>query len=58
MKNKLTEKDAHKILYSHWENGFVPNNFTEQHTEYSAAIKFIMIYGYFNYNDFIFWTNN
>ena len=41
----MTEQEAHEILYSMWENGEVPNNFTEDHSEYATAIHHLMKYG-------------
>jgi len=49
---KLTEKQAHELLYAMWENGEVPSNFTEDHSEYFYALKFVMENGYFDYNEF------
>ena len=45
-KNKMTKEKAHAILYGMWEDGEVPSNFTEDHSEYSTAISHLMKYGY------------
>jgi len=55
MKKRYTEKEAHELLYSYWENGLVPNNFTDVHTQYGLAIQYIIENGYFNYDDFTNW---
>ena len=38
----MTKKQAHSYLYSLWENGEVPSNFTEDHSHYSTAIDFVV----------------
>ena len=48
----MTEKEAREKLYSMWENGEVPSNFTEEHSEHSRAVNQIMKYGYFVWEDF------
>lgn len=55
MKYKLTEEEAHNIIYSMWESGLVPDNFTEQHTQYFDAIIFTRVHGYFDINYFNTW---
>ena len=57
MKNKYTEQEAHELLYSLWESGQVPSNFTEVHTQYYYAIQYIIEYGAFDYNNFTAWLN-
>lgn len=52
MKNKMTKKQAQDILYSMWENGEVPSNFTEDHSEYSRAVEQLMKLGYLVWEDF------
>lgn len=51
-KLKMNKKAAHNLLYSMWEKGEVPANFTEDHSEYSKAVKQIMFLGYLVYDDF------
>lgn len=34
----MKKKEAEDILYMMWENGLVPSNFTEDHSEYSDAV--------------------
>lgn len=48
---KMSKQDAHNLLYGMWENGEVPSNFTEDHSEYGYALKFTMKYGYFDYDE-------
>jgi hypothetical protein len=48
----MTKKQAQEKLYSMWENGEVPNNFTEDHSEYSRCIEQLMRLGYFVWEDF------
>jgi hypothetical protein len=43
---KKTRKEAHEILYSMWENGELPSNFTEDHSHYEDALLFVMKHGY------------
>lgn len=48
----MTRKQAKKQLYLMWENGELPNNFTEDHSEYSRAIECLMNNGYLIIEDF------
>jgi hypothetical protein len=43
---KMTKKQAEDKLYSMWEDGEVPSNFTEDHSFYSDAIDHLMKFGY------------
>ena len=43
---KMTRSEAEAILYSMWENGEVPSNFTEDHSEYPIAVEHLITYGY------------
>ena len=52
MKNKMTRKQAKMKLYSMWENGLVPSNFTEDHSEYERAVLQLMRLGYLVWEDF------
>lgn len=52
MKNKMTRVQAKIKLYSLWENGEIPSNFTEDHSEYERAIEQLMKYGELEYSDF------
>jgi len=52
---KYTTKEARDLLFSYWEMGLVPSNFTEEHTQYFDAVIFIIEKGYFNYDDFTVW---
>lgn len=52
MGNKLTEKQAQNKLYSLWENGDIPSNFTEDHSEYDIALLNMMKNGYINIEDY------
>jgi hypothetical protein len=49
---KLTKKQAEEKLYSMWEDGEVPSNFTEDHSEYERAVKQMMKLGYIIWEDF------
>ena len=49
---KMSKQDAENLLYEMWENGEVPSNFTEGHSEYDYALRFTMKHGYFDYEDF------
>ena len=42
----MTEQEAKSRLYSMWENGEIPANFTEDHSNYWKAVKQLMEYGY------------
>jgi hypothetical protein len=44
--NKYTQKEAELILYGMWENGELPSNFTEDHSNYPEALKQMMQNGY------------
>lgn len=50
-KNKMSKQEAHNILYAMWENGEVPSNFTEDHSEYSTAIRHLMENGEVDWED-------
>lgn len=52
MKYKMTQQQAYEKLRSMWENGEVPSNFTEGHSEYSRAVEQLMTLGYIVYEDF------
>ncbi len=52
MRDKMTKQQAHEKLYNMWENGEVPSNFTEDHSEYEKAIYQIMKFGHIIYEDF------
>ena len=48
----MTKKQAKDKLYGMWENGEVPPNFTEDHSEYNRAVKDLMKFGCFVLEDF------
>ena len=52
MKKKMTRKKAIEYLYSLWENGEVPSNFTEDHSEHERAVESVMEHGYLIWEDF------
>jgi len=52
MKNKMTRQQAEDALYAMWENGEVPSNFTEDHSEYWRAVEQMMELGYLIWEDF------
>lgn len=49
----MTEKQAHEELYSLWENGEIPSNFTEDHSEYGTAIYQLMKFGFVYWDELI-----
>ena len=38
----MTRKKANEFLYSMWENGEIPSDFTEDHSEYDTAVELLM----------------
>ena len=50
-KKKYTKKEAQEKLYLMWEDGEVPANFTEDHSEYSVAINHLMKFGRIDWDD-------
>ena len=46
MKKKLTEIQAHNLLYELWQYGYVNSNFTEDHSEYDEVLLDVMEKGY------------
>jgi hypothetical protein len=52
MKTKKTRQQAEHYLFSLWENGTVPPNFTESHSEYERAVIQVMQLGYLILSDF------
>jgi len=53
MKPKVkSKKQAEAILYEMWEEGEIPSNFTEDHSEYWRAVYCIMENGYLIMGDF------
>ncbi len=48
----MKRQQAENELYSLWENGKTPSNFTEEHSEYERAVLQMMEYGEINYSDF------
>jgi hypothetical protein len=52
----MTRQEAENILYNMWENGEIPSNFTEDHSEYETAVKFVMANGYIDADDI--WYSN
>lgn len=47
----MKKQDAENLLYEMWQNGEIPSNFTEDHSEYNYAVRYVMKYGYFDYED-------
>ena len=54
MKYKLTKTEAEIYLHELWEQGELPTNFTEDHTDYEDVVVNVMINGFFNYEDYLF----
>jgi hypothetical protein len=48
---KITRKKAIELLYNMWENGEIPNNFTEDHSNYEIAINQLITLGYLDFED-------
>jgi hypothetical protein len=48
----MTEKQAKAKLLLMWENGEVPPNFTEEHSEYERAVEHMMLNGQLYYDEF------
>jgi hypothetical protein len=48
----ITKAVAQDILYRMWENGEVPPNFTEDHSEYERAVDCVATHGYLIMEDF------
>lgn len=48
----MKRQEAENLLYSMWENGEVPSNFTEDHSEYERAVLQVMEIGYLIEDDF------
>ena len=51
MKNVMSREEAERKLYFLWENGELPGNFTEDHSEYEYAVKIMMQTGDFEMSD-------
>ena len=49
----MTEQEAKNHLYDLWQNGEIPNNFTEDHSDYEEAVKYTVKKGTFDYEDFM-----
>lgn len=52
----MDRQEAENLLYDMWENGEIPSNFTEDHSEYETAVKFVMANGYIDPDDI--WYSN
>ena len=48
----MTEQEARNLLYDLWENGEIPNNFDENHSDYEKAVKFTMKHGDLDFEKF------
>jgi hypothetical protein len=44
---KMNRQEAECYLFEQWENGELPSNFTEDHSEYECAVIFTMKNGYY-----------
>ena len=49
---KMTREQAKKKLYSLWEYGLTPSNFTPDHSEYNRAVNELMKYGFIEWSDY------
>ncbi|GGZ67203.1 hypothetical protein [Algibacter mikhailovii] len=48
----MTEQEAKNLLYDLWQNGEIPNNFDEDHSDYDKAVKYTKENGQFDYEEF------
>jgi|SRR5665811_611046 len=48
----MTKQEAKNHLYDLWQNGVIPNNFDEDHSEYDKAVKFTVKNGEFDYEKY------
>ena len=51
-KNKMTKQEAENYLLELWEDGEVPSNFTEDHSEHWRAVEQAMELGHIIWEDF------
>lgn len=49
----MTEKQARDFLYELWENGEIPSNFDENHTDYEKAVSYTIKHDQFNMELFL-----
>jgi hypothetical protein len=49
----MTEQDARNLMYDLWENGEIPNNFDENHSDYEKAVRYTMKNGIFDIERFL-----
>lgn len=45
----MTKTEAINYLYEQWQNGELPPNFTDDHSEYFKALIFTMKNGYYEH---------
>ena len=48
----MTKQKAKNLLYNLWQNGEIPNNFNENHSDYEKAVNYIMKNGQFDLDNF------
>ncbi|ARV08284.1 hypothetical protein BTO05_01000 [Winogradskyella sp. PC-19] len=48
----MTEQEAKHHLYELWQNGEIPHNFTEDHSDYYKAVNYTKKNNRFDYEDF------
>jgi hypothetical protein len=48
----MERQEAENLLYYLWQNGEIPSNFTEDHSEYERAVLQVMELGYLIEEDF------
>jgi hypothetical protein len=51
--NVMTRQQAHDELYYLWENGEVPSNFNEDHSEYETAVVHMMKFGFVEWDEIL-----
>ena len=48
----MKRQEAENLLYEMWQNGEIPSNFTEDHSEYERAVEQVMEFGELCWEDF------
>ena len=48
----MTEQEAKNHLYDLWQNGEIPNDFDEDHSDYDKAVSYTKKNGQFDYEDY------
>ncbi len=48
----MSRAEAENYLYGLWEDGLVPSNFTEDHSQYELAIEYVIEHNELDWSDF------